>query len=175
MGSHFLLLIQYFLYTPLAWACSLWFKFFSMLTFLISQPCLIRFWWNWYYLLPYAYITSIAIFRLILLLNMAPEHTSHSKVNDSITHNLTVIFSKEDLYVNVNCAYEKYYFLYELCWIFQNLNLNGLFMFLMYVYAKCTLSTLDFLLFYIWSQWFINNRLWELQKLTMLPQMWPCA
>ena len=30
--------------------------------------------------------------------------------------------------------YEKYYFLYELCLVFQNLNLNGLFMFLMYIY-----------------------------------------
>ena len=34
---------------------------------------------------------------------------------------------------------------------------------------------LIFLLFHIWSQWFINIRLWELWKLTMLPQMWLCA
>ena len=32
---------------------------------------------------------------------------------------------------------EKYYFLYELCWAFQNLNLNGLFMFLMYIPSAC--------------------------------------
>ena len=40
----------------------------------------------------------------------------------------------EDLYVNVNFA-SKFLMksiVYELCWVFQNLNLNGLFMLLMY-------------------------------------------
>ena len=55
--------------------------------------------------LPYAYFVSTAIFRLILLLNITPEHTLHSRINDSITHNSTVIclqILKEDLYDNVN-------------------------------------------------------------------------
>ena len=41
--------------------------------------------------LPYAYSTSTAIFRIILPLNIIPEHTLHSRVKDSITHNSTVI------------------------------------------------------------------------------------
>ena len=74
-------------------ACGLWISLFSILVFLVSQPCLTRFQKNWYYLLPYAYSTSTAIFRIILPLNIIPEHTLHSRVKDSITHNSTVIWS----------------------------------------------------------------------------------
>ena len=76
----------------LAWACSLWFNLFCMLVFLISQPCPTRFQWNLCYTLPYAYSTSTSSI-LILLLNFTPEHTLHSRVKDSITHNSIVIWS----------------------------------------------------------------------------------
>ena len=47
------------------------------------------------YAYDYAYSTSTAIFRLILLFNITPQCTLHSRVKDSITHNSTVIlFSK---------------------------------------------------------------------------------
>ena len=38
----------------------------------------------------------------------------------------------EDLYVNVKFASTFYEIVYELCWDFQNLNLNGLIMLLMH-------------------------------------------
>ena len=88
-----LILMHYFLCTPFGpceWACGLWISLFNILVFLLSQPCLTRFQWNWYYLLPYAYSTSTAIF---LSLNIIPERTLHSRVKDSITHNSTVIWS----------------------------------------------------------------------------------
>ena len=78
---------------PQEWACSLSINLFSIFVFLVSQSCLTRFQWNWYYLLPYAYSTSTAIFRIILSLSIIPEHTLHSRVKDSITHNSIVIWS----------------------------------------------------------------------------------
>ena len=95
-----LFFLIYFLRTPVGpceWACGLWINLFGMFVFLISQSCLTRFQWNLCYPLPYAYSTSIAIFRLILLLNITPEHTLHSRVKDSITHNSTVILSSNFL------------------------------------------------------------------------------
>ena len=74
-----------------AWACGLWFNLFDIFIFLISQPYPIRFQWNLSYPLQYAYPTSTAIFRLILLCSITPQHTLCSRVKDSITHNLTVI------------------------------------------------------------------------------------
>ena len=82
----------------LAWACCLWFNLFGMLVFLISQPYLTRFQWNLCYTLPYAYSTSTTSFRLILLPNIITEHTLHSTVNNSITHNSIIIWSS-----NFNC------------------------------------------------------------------------
>ena len=41
--------------------------------------------------LPNAYYTIAAIFRLILLLNITPEHNLHSRVKDFITHNSIII------------------------------------------------------------------------------------
>ena len=43
--------------------------------------------------LPYAYSTSTSIFRIILLLDIIPERTLHSRVKYSITHNAIVILS----------------------------------------------------------------------------------
>ena len=85
----------YFLCTPFGpreWACGLCINLFSIFVFLVSQPCLTRFQRNWYYLLPYAYSTSTAIFRIILSLSIIPEHTLHSRVKDSIIHNSTVMW-----------------------------------------------------------------------------------
>ena len=68
-------------------------SFIGILVSLVSQPCLTRFWWNLYFPFPYAYSTSTAIFRLILLLNVTAEHTLHSRVKDSITQNQDCCYS----------------------------------------------------------------------------------
>ena len=51
---------------------------------------------------------ATAIFRLILLFNITPEHTLHSIVKNSIPQIIQLSFClsnlKEDLYVNVNFA-----------------------------------------------------------------------
>ena len=86
-----LLILFYFLCTPLSLACSLWFNLFGILVFLMSQPYPTRFTWNLSYPLHYAYSKSTAIFRLILLLNITTENTLHSRVKDPITHNSIVI------------------------------------------------------------------------------------
>ena len=114
----------YFLRTPLAWACGLW---FGIVVFPICQPCLTIFQWNVSYLLLYAYSTSTGIFRLILLFNITPQCTLRSRVKDSITHNSTVILSSKFLgrlirYCKL-CFYnfmQKYCLVYELCWVFLN-------------------------------------------------------
>ena len=85
-------------------ACSLWINLFGILVSLISQPCLTRFQWNLCYPLSYAYSTSIAIFRLTLLLDITAEHTLHSRVKDSITQNQDCCFFKNyriTVYINV--------------------------------------------------------------------------
>ena len=78
-------------------ACSLWFNLhvFGMLAFLLSQPFLntpvhINETCATLYLIHTLYV-AIAIFRLILLLNINAEHTLHSRVKDSITHNYVII------------------------------------------------------------------------------------
>ena len=109
----------FFLCTPLAWACGLW---FGIIVFSICQPCLTIFQWNLRYFLLYAYSTSTAIFRLILLFNVTPQHTLHSKVKDFITQNSTVILSSKFLgrlicYCKL-CFYnfmQKYCLINELC------------------------------------------------------------
>ena len=55
-------------------------------------------------LIPYAYSTRTAIFRLILLLNITAEHTLHSRVKDPITQNQDCCFSYNyiiTVYINV--------------------------------------------------------------------------
>ena len=78
---------------PCEWTCSLWFNLFGMLVFLISQPCLTRFHWNLRHPLPYAYSTSLAIFRLILLCSVIADHNLHSRAKFSITQNQDCCFS----------------------------------------------------------------------------------
>ena len=72
--------------------------------------------------------TSIAIFRLILLCSITPQHSLRSRVKDSITHNSTVILSSNFngrlVYKCEFCLYismKKYCFVYELSRVFQNL------------------------------------------------------
>ena len=86
-----ILFLFYFLRTPLV-VCGL---IYSVLVFLISQPYATRFQWNLSYPLYYAYSTSTGIFRVILLLDITPEHTLHSRVKSSITHNSIVIWSSK--------------------------------------------------------------------------------
>ena len=47
---------------------------------------------SWCYLM-HTLLCSTTSFSLILLLNITPEHTLHSRVKDSITHNSIVIWS----------------------------------------------------------------------------------
>ena len=55
--------------------------------------------------LSYEYSTCIATFRLILVLIITPEHTLHSRVNNSITQlSYCLQILREDLYVTVNFA-----------------------------------------------------------------------
>ena len=77
----------------LAWACGLWFNLFGIIVFPICQPCLTSIQWNLTCLLLYAYSTSTATFRLILLFNITPQRTLHSRVKHSITQNSRVILS----------------------------------------------------------------------------------
>ena len=72
-------------------ACGLWISLFSILFFSYLSHALLDFSKTGTTFLPYAYSTSTAIFRIILPLNIIPEHTLHSRVKDSITHNSTVI------------------------------------------------------------------------------------
>ena len=95
--SFFLILIHYFLRTPFGpreWACSLWISLFDIIfVFLYLSHALLDFSETSTKLLPYAYSTSTAIFRVILSLNIITKHTLHSRVKDVITHNSTVIWS----------------------------------------------------------------------------------
>ena len=84
--------LQYTVFSS-AWTCSLWFNLFGMLVFLISQPYTHVLQRNLYYPLPYAYSTNTAIYRLIVLHNVTAEHTSHTRVKDSVTHKSTIILS----------------------------------------------------------------------------------
>ena len=78
----------------------LWYvvNLFGMFIALIPQLCITRFHWSLCYPLTYTYSTSIAIFRLILLINITTEHTLHftqrsKRFHKSITHNSIVIAS----------------------------------------------------------------------------------
>ena len=108
MGSRFFPILFYFLRTPLhglavcglIYLVYLFFLYLSLTQLDFSETCIS-------FSLPYAYSTSTAIFRLILLRNITPQRTLHSSVKDSITHNSTVIWSSnlmEDLYVNATFA-----------------------------------------------------------------------
>ena len=105
-----------------------------IIIFLISQLYPTRFQWNLSYPLHYTYSTSTAIFRLILVCNITPQHTLNSRVKDSITQpSFCLQILIEDWCVNGNFAS---IFLWKsnriLFMGFQSLNLNDLFMLLMH-------------------------------------------
>ena len=64
---------------------------FGMFVFFISLPYLTRLQWNLYYSLPYAYSTSLALYRLKFIHNPTLEGTLHSKVKYFTTHNSVVM------------------------------------------------------------------------------------
>ena len=106
-GQLFFLIIHfYFLHTPLDGfaVCGL-----TYLVCLFSHILIIPYQISvkLQYSFLYAYSISVAIFKLILLLNIPPQHTLHSRVKDSITHNSIITWYqiiRQDLYVNVNFA-----------------------------------------------------------------------
>ena len=93
MGSHFSFI---FFIIFMAHPCmDLWFvvNLFSMNVFLKSQPFHIRFKWNLYFPLLYAYSTSPPIIRLKLSYKLTLEGTLHSRAKDFTTDNSIIIFS----------------------------------------------------------------------------------
>ena len=132
------------------------------------------------------YNTSIAIFRLILLLNITPECTLHSRVKGSITHNSVVIFFLN--FLRKTCIlkmwilflhfYEKVAIILFMSYIefYNEFSELGLFTLLMHI------PTLNQV--HVIHTWFsycfifkVHNLfiswLWELRKLTMVAtQIW---
>ena len=88
-----ILILFYFLRTPLHGLAYYNLKFQSMLVSFISQSLLNRFQYNLHYCLPYSCSTSRAIFSLILSFKVIPEHTLHSGVKYSIAQISIVISS----------------------------------------------------------------------------------
>ena len=95
IGVRFFLIIIlfYFLRTPLHGLAHYKLKFQSLLVAFISQSLLNSFQYNLYYCLPYSCSTSRTIFSFILSFKVIPEHTLHSRVKYSIAQISIVISS----------------------------------------------------------------------------------
>ena len=89
-----LILIHYFLRTPFGpreWlaVCELVYLVYLFFSYLSHALLDLSKTGTTFYLMHT--LQATAIFRIILSLNIIPEHTLHSRVKDSITHNSTVI------------------------------------------------------------------------------------
>lgn len=78
----------HFLRTPLCELVCYTLHYQVIFVSVISQSLLNRYQCNLYYRLSYTCCTNTAIFRLILLVNIAPEYTVHRRVKGSITRSL---------------------------------------------------------------------------------------
>ena len=94
LQSFFYFLLYYFLRTPLHGlaVCGLIYLVYLFSSYLSHTLLDFSKTWTTLYIM-HSSSTSIAIFRLILSIEIAPQRTLHSRVKDSITHNSIVILS----------------------------------------------------------------------------------